>query len=90
MEYVGKRIARLPPLREVRNDVHLRVVCQKGIENQTIQMLRLRVGADARIKIRRHRFDQEVNGARLFGARDSTNNPRQLAHKQAPLPPDAS
>ena len=39
MEYVGKRIARFPALGQVRNDVHLRVVCQKGIENQTIQML---------------------------------------------------
>src|SRR6202021_3338851 len=67
MEYVCQRIARFPAFGQVPNDVHLRVVCQEGIEDQTIQMLRLRVRADAGIKIRGHRLNQKVDCPGLFG-----------------------
>ena len=70
MKHIGQRIGRFPTLGQVGNDVHLRVVRHEAVEDQAVDALRLRVGADPRIEIDRHRLDQKRHGAFFPGARE--------------------
>ena len=62
---VGARVGRLPALGEIGHDIHLRVELYEAVVDQSVEVLRLRVGPDPRIEIGGHRLDQEIHGAGL-------------------------
>ena len=65
MENVGTRVGRFPALGQVGNEIHLRVAPDQAAEDQAVEALRLRVGADAGVQVGGHGFDEEVDGAGL-------------------------
>ncbi len=67
MKNVRERIGRLPFFRQIAARNSLRVQFDQAAENQAVQSLRSRVGADPRIQIGGHRFDQKIDDAGFGG-----------------------
>src|SRR5580658_4058034 len=79
MENVGERIRCLPSSSQIGSEIHLLVAADQTAENQIMHMLRISIGADAWIEIRRHGLDQEVECAGFFapcGVRTAKKNER--------------
>ena len=57
VENVGARVGSFPALGQVGNEIHLRVAPDQAAEDQAVEALRLRVGADAGIEVGGHGFD---------------------------------
>ena len=54
MKHIRPRIRHFPFLREVRREAELVVALQQIVEQQVINVFRLRVRADARVQVHRH------------------------------------
>lgn len=54
VEHVSERVGRFPGLREVRNDIHVRIEREETRENHSIDVFGKGVRADARIEVRGH------------------------------------
>ena len=71
MEHIGDGIRRFPGRCEVAVRNPVIVQFDQTVEDQAVNSFGLSVGANARVQIGRHRFDQEINdtGFGLDGAR---------------------
>ena len=61
VENVGAGVGSFPALGQIGNEIHLRVAPDQAAEDQAVEALRLRVGADAGVEIGGHGFDEEVD-----------------------------
>jgi hypothetical protein len=68
MKHVRPRVRSIPALGKVRHNIHPLVVRHQTVEEQPIQMLRLRVRPDARIQTNRHRLNQKGDRPRRLSA----------------------
>ena len=69
VEDVGERVGRLPAFREIAADVHLVVAFDEAAEYEAVDAFGEGVGANARVEIGRHGFDQERDAGGVAGGR---------------------
>jgi hypothetical protein len=67
MEDVRLRVGHFPFFGEVGREVEMLVALKETVENQEVEMLGKSVGANARIEIRGHGFEQEIQRIRIGG-----------------------
>src|SRR6185437_5437650 len=60
MEDVRLRVGHFPFFGEVGREVEMLVALKEAVENEEVEMLGKSVGANARVEIRRHGFEQEI------------------------------
>src|SRR5436190_15117500 len=73
MKHVGQRIGILPSLCQAGKDIEMIVAPQKRVEDQLVDALRLRIGADTGIEVRRTALDHHDDGVGVGSVRAASN-----------------
>jgi hypothetical protein len=75
----GEGVGRIPTFGKVREEVHVGVALQQAAEKKAVDALGLRVGADARVEIGGHGFDEKGNGLVFGRGGDGTSGEGQYS-----------